>query len=118
MQLFSWKLRAPLLLVVFLAWPVTSLLADEKSEPPVPVRTVPPDVPTSFIRGGVAGLVTMNFLVDDKGNVQEPTVVKSTHHELEEPALKAIRKWRFKPARKDGNPVAVRVTIPMRFDVE
>jgi protein TonB len=96
--------------------PVLSLKADDKSEPPVPVRTVPPEVPSSFSRSGSVGLVTINFLVDTTGNVQEPTVVKASHPELAEPALKAIKKWRFKPATKDGVAVAVHVTIPIKFD--
>lgn len=107
-----------LLLIAVLLLPAVSLRAEEKPEPPVPVRTVPPEVPSSFLRGGEAGLVTLTFLVDDKGNVQTPSVVKSTHRELEEPAIKAVKKWRFKPGRKDGNAVAVHVTIPLKFEVE
>jgi periplasmic protein TonB len=110
------QLRTITLSLVCFLLPALSLKADEKTEPPVPIRTVAPDVPASFTRDGSAGLVTINFLVDDKGNVQEPTVVKSTHSILEEPALKAIKKWRFKPAKKDGEAVAVHVTIPMKFD--
>lgn len=77
-----------------------------------------PEVPREFARGGNSGLVTINFLVDEKGAVNEATVVKSTHRELEEPAIKAIKKWKFKPAKKDGIEVAVRVTIPLKFETE
>src|ERR1700712_629520 len=110
------QLRNSLILLACLVLPALSLRADEKTEPPVPVRTVPPEVPSSFSRSGAVGLVTVNFIVDEKGNVQEPTVVKSTHPELEEPALTAIKKWRFKPAKKDGAAVSVHVTIPIKFD--
>jgi protein TonB len=111
-------LRTATTLAVFLALPVVSVLADEKAEPPVPVRTVAPDVPPSFARNGASGLVTVSFTVDEKGNVQDVSVVKSSHAELEEPAMKAIKKWRFKPARKDGNPVAMHVSIPIKFQIE
>jgi periplasmic protein TonB len=116
MQSLIPKLCRVILLPVFLAFSATSLVADEKTEPPVPVRTVSPDVPSAFSRAGTIGLVTINFLVDDKGNVQEPRILKSSHSELEEPALIAIRKWRFKPAKRDGNAVAVHVTIPIKFE--
>jgi len=113
------KFHASLVLVSLLALPTVSLRADEKNEPPVPVRTVAPDIPSSFSRSGnTTGLVTVRFLVDEKGAVQEATVEKSSHHELEESALKAVRKWRFKPAMKDGTPVAVHVSIPIKFEVE
>lgn len=112
------KLRTLLLVIVSFVLPVLTVKADEKTEPPVPVRTVPPDVPASFARSGSVGLVTINFLVDEKGSVQEPTIVKSSHAELEEPALAAIKKWRFKPAKKEGAAVSVRVTIPIKFENE
>jgi periplasmic protein TonB len=92
--------------------------ADEKSEPPVPVRTVAPEVPQAFARAGGSGLVTVSFLVDEKGQVQDAAVEKSSNPDLNEPAIKAIRKWRFKPARKDGVAVAMRVSIPIKFEVE
>ena len=104
-------------MVIFIALPLVALLADEKAEPPVPVRTVAPDVPPSFTRAGVPGLVTVSFTVDDKGNVTDEKVIKSSHTELEEPALKAIRKWRFKPAQKGGVPVAMHVSIPLKFSI-
>jgi protein TonB len=106
------------MLLALCVFPALSLRAQEKSEPPVPVRTFPPEVPVSFSRGGSAGLVTVRFLVDVKGAVQEAAIEKSTHHELDEPAMKAVRKWRFKPATKDGVPVAVHVSIPIKFEVE
>jgi protein TonB len=98
--------------------PAAALRADDKSEPPVPVRTVAPEVPVSFSRLGSPGLVTVSFTVDDKGNVVDEKIVKSSNPDLDEPALRAIRKWRFKPARKDGTPVASHVAMPMKFNVE
>ncbi len=118
MQSLILKLRTLVLLIGCFVLPALTVKADEKTEPPVPVRTVQPDVPSSFSRTGAVGLVTVNFIVDEKGNVQEPKVVKSTHQELEEPALAAVKKWRFKPAKKDGVAVAVHVTIPIKFDNE
>lgn len=118
MQSNAINLRTSLLLAVFLALPVVSLLADEKTEPPVPVRTVAPEVPPDFARSGVTGLVTISLTVDDRGNVQDEKVIKSSHRELEVPALAAIKRWKFKPARKDGNPVSAHVAIPIKFTAE
>jgi periplasmic protein TonB len=117
MPSFSKKLWATLWGFAFLGLAITAQAADPGTEPPVPVRTVAPTVPRDFAAGGAAGLVTVSLLIDDKGNVTETSVVKSTHKELEDPAMDAVRKWRFKPAKKDGNPVAVRVAIPIKFEV-
>jgi len=42
-------------------------------------------------------------------------VVRSLDADVDESAVKAVQEWRFEPARKDGNPVAVRVTVEIRF---
>jgi len=34
---------------------------------------------------------------------------------LDEKALDAVRTWRFEPARKDGVPVAVRISVEVNF---
>lgn len=117
MQSYPTYLRPWIVFAALFVVPFASILADEKSEPPVPVRTVPPEIPISFMRSGESGLVTVSFTVDEKGQVQNAAVEKSSARELEEPALKAIRKWRFKPAMKEGNPVAVRVSIPLKFEI-
>ena len=98
--------------------PAGILRADGKTEPPVPVRTVPPDIPAEFSRGGGTGLVTVNFLVDEQGGVHYAKEATTTEKSLDEPALKAVRKWKFKPAKKDGTPVAIRVSIPIKFEVQ
>jgi TonB family protein len=34
---------------------------------------------------------------------------------LDEKALEAVRTWRFEPARKDGQPVAVQINVEVIF---
>ncbi|MFZ5495111.1 MAG: energy transducer TonB [Verrucomicrobiota bacterium] len=92
-----------------------SVLAAAGVEPPVPVRTVPPVYPDDMRRDGVSGVVTVSILIDEKGNVQEPKVVKTTHEAFSQPALDALSKWKFKPAKQDGAAVAMRVNIPIQF---
>jgi len=84
-------------------------------EPPMPSKTVPPVYPSALKSEGVSGMVTMSILVDEKGNVQNATVKKSTRPEFEQPAIDAVQKWKFEPAKKDGKPVAVQVMIPLKF---
>lgn len=92
--------------------------AEGKREQAVPVRTVSPEMPMSFRREGSSGLVTVSFDIDEQGNVKDPKVEKSTHRELEEPTIKALKKWKFKPATQDGTPVACHITIPIKFSVD
>ena len=112
------KTRALLILLTLGCLPAGVLWADGKMEPPVPVRTVAPEIPRDFTRSGGSGLVTVSFMVDEQGAVQEPKVEKASDQMLAEPALTAVRKWKFKPAKRDGTPVAMRVSIPIKFEVE
>lgn len=94
------------------------VLAQSNTEPPVPVRTVDPKFPKDLREQGVSGIVMVTCDIDHQGNVQETSVEKSTHQAFEQPALEAVKKWKFRPARKDGEPVAIRVTIPIRFVIQ
>lgn len=85
---------------------------------PVPVKTPPPDYPESMKRQGVSGVVAVSVVIDEKGAVVSATVAKSSQAEFEAPAMDAVKKWKFKPAQKDGAPVKMRVTIPIRFNLE
>lgn len=97
---------------------VTPAFAETKAEPPVPVRTVAPDYPFEMRREGTPGLVTVKCTIDEQGNVVEPVVEKSSNPAFEKPAVDALRKWKFKPAKQDGNPIATKISIPIKFSVD
>lgn len=90
----------------------------QKAEPPVPVRTVAPEYPSELRREGVSGLVMVKCSIDESGNVTETLVEKSSNPAFEKPALAAVKKWKFKPAKQDGAPVAIKVSIPIKFVFE
>ena len=97
---------------------VAPTFAQSKPEPPVPVRTVAPDYPPDLKRDGISGLVMVKCTIDEQGNVVDPTVEKSSNASFEKPALEALKKWKFKPAKQDGTPVAIKVSIPIKFVFE
>lgn len=104
-----------LLFIISLGFGSVVALGADGTEPPVPVRTVPPVYPEEMKRDGVSGVVTVSILIDEKGNVQEPKVVKASHEAFSQPALDALSKWKFKPAKQAGAAVAMRVNIPIQF---
>lgn len=87
-------------------------------EPPAPLKTVKPTYPNELKRDGVEGLAAVSCVIDETGVVQSAKIVKSSNPGFERAALDAIVKWKFKPAKKDGKEVKVRVTIPFRFNLE
>lgn len=85
---------------------------------PVPVKTPPPDYPYDLKRQGVSGVVAVATVIDETGVVTSCSVTKSSNAEFEEAAMAAVKRWKFKPAQKDGVPVKMKVTIPIRFNIE
>lgn len=88
------------------------------AEPPRLVRAVAPDYPLALNLARISGTLELEFTVDTKGKVIEPRVVKSPHPLFEGAALAAIVQWQFRPARKNGRLVNVRVQVPMEFSLE
>ena len=89
----------------------------ELEKRPEPVSQVPPTYPSELRKARIEGLVTLVFVLDESGRVEEPRVEKSSRPEFEKPALDAIRKWRFRPGMREGKPVRTYVRIPIRFRV-
>jgi protein TonB len=84
---------------------------------PETVSQVAPAYPRALQKAKIEGTVTLVFLLTEEGRVEDPRVENSTRPEFEAPALEAIRKWRFKPGMKDGQPVRSFIRIPMKFKV-
>jgi len=61
------------------------------------------------------GIVVMVVGVNQKGHVQAVRVLRSDEKAFEQSAVATVRKWKFKPAEKDGQPVPVQVTVEMKF---
>lgn len=89
----------------------------ELEKRPEAVTQVAPTYPEALRKAKVEGVVTMIFVLDETGRVEDPRVENSSRPEFEKPALDAIRKWRFSPGQKDGQPVRTYIKIPMRFRV-
>ncbi len=67
-------------------------------------------------RAKYQGVCLISVIVDAQGNPQDPRVVRALGMGLDEKALEAVRKYKFKPAMKDGRtPVPVRITIEVNF---
>jgi TonB family protein len=61
------------------------------------------------------GTVVLYVEVDPSGKAINPRVIRSLGFGLDEKAIEAVRKWKFKPGYKDGKPVTVAATIEVNF---
>ena len=97
-------------------------LADVDEQPeivnPAAVRRLLQESYPPLLReAGVEGLVTVSMVVGADGLTRLPAVVHADHEAFSEPALAAVAGMRFQPAKKDGRAVAVRVSLPIAFQL-
>ena len=82
--------------------------------PPRVIKQVNPRYPTN--RGVRAvGSVIIALVVSSKGLPKDPHVVKGLDKDLDESAVDAVKEWRFAPAEKNGQAIAVRVSVQIQF---
>ena len=81
-----------------------------------PVRTVyvAPVYPNIASTAGVGGMVVLECTIDPSGHVVDVRVITG-HPLLNEAATNAVRQWRYTPTRLNGVPVAVLMTVTVRF---
>jgi TonB family protein len=93
----------------------TPLTAGGEIHPPELLHRVEPAYPEALRRDRIEGVVVLEAVVTEEGEVTDLRVVSSTRRELEEPALTAVRQWRYRPATYQGRPVRVYLTITTNF---
>ena len=72
-----------------------------------------PDLPPDADQRGV---VVMLVGVNARGRVEAVHVLRSTNPVFESSAVDTVRKWKFKPGEKSGQPIPVQVTVEMKFE--
>jgi periplasmic protein TonB len=82
--------------------------------PPKVIKQVPPRKSTAHgVR--IVGTVTVVLVVSSKGIPKDVHVSKGLDKELDQSTVEAVEQWQFEPAKKDGKPVAVRVSLDIAF---
>ncbi len=77
---------------------------------------VPPVYPQELRRKGLAGFAQVEFIVDRDGDVRDARVIRTNAPAFGDAALASVTQWKFKPGRKQGRPVNVRMTVPIIFN--
>jgi periplasmic protein TonB len=82
---------------------------------PVPIFVPEAEFSDEARREKYQGICLVAIIVDAHGFPQNVHVVRHLGMGLDEKAMEAIRKYRFKPAMKDGKPVAAAITVEVDF---
>ena len=77
---------------------------------------VQPSYPATPRRLGIQGTTLLRVHVLADGRIRDVLVEKSAGHpELDDAATDAVRRWRFDPARRGSDAVAMWVLLPVEF---
>ncbi len=94
----------------------------QEMKPRYGVRGLPnpaPRYPYKSRTKGEQGKVILQVVVNRKGRADEITVVQSSgYSRLDKAARKAVKKWKFQPAQKDGRSTRGIVQVPISFVLE
>ena len=93
------------------------LKADRCITLPVRVKYVVPEAPKRAVLSRQSGTVELQAVIQKDGNVSRVKVLKCNRPGIgfEEAAIKAVSKWKYKPATEHGKPVAIYFTIKVDF---
>lgn len=84
--------------------------------PPVPIYDPEPDYSDEARKAKYQGTVVLSVVVGPDGRAHDPHVQRSLGMGLDEKAIeKVMKEWKFEPAKKDGQAVAVLVSIEVSF---
>jgi len=85
-------------------------------DPPVAMTPIRPIYPEIAQEAGIEGVIVVQAFIDEKGRVKETQILKGVPNTgLDEAAMDAIRKTRFKPAKQRERAVGVWISIPVNF---
>jgi periplasmic protein TonB len=82
---------------------------------PIPIVSPEAEFSDEARRSKYQGVCMISIIVDARGYPQNPRVIRSLGMGLDEKALEAVQRYRFKPAMKDGKPVAVMISVEVNF---
>ena len=72
--------------------------------------------PSVVCTGGVEGRIVVRFVVDCKGNIVNPLVVRSVDPLLDREAIRLVKSMpKWIPGRQNGESVCVIYNVPIRF---
>jgi TonB family protein len=83
--------------------------------PPVPVHKVDPKYLPAAISERVEGKVVLTGVLQTDGRVRELRILKGVDPRLDLSAARALRKWEFEPAQRNGVPVEVDMVAEIPF---
>lgn len=84
-----------------------------------PLSMDPPTYPRDALRKREQGYVIVEFTINTDGGTEDITIIEAEpRHTFDRQAQRAVTRWRFEPALRDGRPVSQRIRHTIEFTLE
>jgi TonB family protein len=83
--------------------------------PPVPLVKIDPEYSEEARRARIQGVVLLSIEVDTNGEVRHISVQRSLGLGLDEKAIEAVKRWKFRPGTIDGKPAVISAVVEVNF---
>ena len=84
---------------------------------PTKIKDVRPAYPPEALAARIQGVVILEAIIDDQGNIANAKVLRSIPL-LDSAALTALSQWQFTPTLLNGTPVGVIMTVTVNFTLQ
>lgn len=82
------------------------------------LHTPPPEYPIELACAGAGGKTVLKVTIGIEGKPTEVKLLQSSGQSgLDEAAQRKVQEWKFKPATRNGQPVAQTIQVPVDFKV-
>ncbi len=82
---------------------------------PVPIYKPEPEYSEEARKAKFQGEVLLQIVIDENGHTRDVKVLRPLGLGLDEKAVEAVLKWRFRPSMKDGHAVPVQANVAVNF---
>jgi TonB family protein len=86
--------------------------------PPSVKYRIEPEYSKEARKAKYQGTCLLWLIVDADGNARDIKVTRALGKGLDEKAVEAVEKWKFEPAKKDGQAVAVEINVEVTFHIQ
>jgi TonB family protein len=92
-----------------------SAFAQAGVTPPSLLSSVEPEYPEYARKKKIEGICLIALIIDAKGNPQNIRLINGLDPGLDANALEAVKRYKFKPATRNGMPMAVQITVTVQY---
>jgi len=96
-------------------WETAAVKAGEKVAMPRVIQASPPRHPTERRYGSYSGKTLAGIEVGKSGKVERIELLVETDPAIASEVTRSVKKWRFQPGTRNGEPVAMLLFVPFSF---